>query len=76
MYTQPEQSKDSFAAKRSSRSRSSNGKKDQKLILNKMLFMKGMGEEGKGELVDRFSTYEVIINTTSSMAINIVMIAM
>ena len=35
-----------------------------------MLFMKGMGEEGKGELVDRFSTYEVIITTTSSMTIN------
>ena len=39
-----------------------------------MLFMKGMGEEGKGELVDRFSTYEVIITISSSMTMNIVMI--
>ena len=29
-----------------------------------MLFMKGMGDDGKGELVDRFSTYEVTTTTT------------
>ena len=38
-----------------------------------MLFMKGMGDDGKGELVDRFSTYEVT-TTTIMITFSIILI--